>query len=239
MSRKLVTFDFDWSLSEQDTDRWVFEVLDPIKRRQMKSLKSSIQWTDLVALKMKELHDDGKSREEIENALKVMPFHPAMKRALENLKHRNPDVDLVILSNSNEVYIRTILQDKKILHLFDAIITNKAEWSSSGCLNVSRRVDPNGPQHGCSVGCSPNMCKGEELESYVAAKGGWDAYNQVFYVGDGGNDYCPLLHLRSQDTALARYPRPLINRIEKEGNLKCSVVKWVGAWEVEEILDKL
>ena len=77
------------------------------------------------------------------------------------------------------------------------------------------------------------------MEAYVAAKGGWEAYQKVFYVGDGGNDYCPLLHLRSQDTALARYPRPLIARIEREGNLKCSVVKWVGAWEVEEILDTL
>lgn len=142
-------------------DRWVFEVLDPKKRRQMKTLKATVQWTDLVAMKMKELHADGKTREQVENALKEMPFHPAMKRGLENLKKRNPDVDLVILSNSNEVYIRTILEDKKISHLFDAIITNKAEWTPKGCLNVSRRVDPNGPQHQCKIGCSPNMCKGK------------------------------------------------------------------------------
>lgn len=142
-------------------DRWVFEVLDPKKRRQMKSLKSTVQWTDLVAMKMKELHADGITREQVEESLRQMPFHPAMKRGLINLKERNKDIDLVILSNSNEVYIRTILEHHKITHLFDSIITNRASWTEDGCLDLKRRVDPNGEQHKCVVGCSPNMCKGK------------------------------------------------------------------------------
>lgn len=35
-------------MADQDTDRWVFEVLAPDLRRQMKNLKDKIQWTDLV-----------------------------------------------------------------------------------------------------------------------------------------------------------------------------------------------
>jgi pyridoxal phosphate phosphatase PHOSPHO2 len=62
--KQLVVFDFDWcahhtdyqpfslhplrSLADQDTDRWIFEVLAPDLRRKMKSLKNEIQWTDLV-----------------------------------------------------------------------------------------------------------------------------------------------------------------------------------------------
>jgi pyridoxal phosphate phosphatase PHOSPHO2 len=36
------------SLADQDTDRWVLEVLAPDLRRKMKDLKDDIQWTDLV-----------------------------------------------------------------------------------------------------------------------------------------------------------------------------------------------
>jgi pyridoxal phosphate phosphatase PHOSPHO2 len=27
--------------------------------------------------------------------------------------------------------------------------------------------------------------------------GGWEAFDRVVYVGDGGNDFCPLLRLRT------------------------------------------
>jgi pyridoxal phosphate phosphatase PHOSPHO2 len=36
------------SMADQDTDRWIFEVLAPDLRRKMKTLKDEIQWTDLV-----------------------------------------------------------------------------------------------------------------------------------------------------------------------------------------------
>lgn len=80
---------------------------------------------------------------------------------------------------------------------FDEIITNPAEFTSDGLLKLRRRVDPSGPQHSCKVGCSPNMCKGEELEAFMKRNGGWESFDQVVYVGDGGNDLCPALHLRS------------------------------------------
>lgn len=67
VEKQLVIFDFDWcviqfhpegvliqspnvirSMADQDTDRWIFEVLAPDLRRKMKNLKEEIQWTDLV-----------------------------------------------------------------------------------------------------------------------------------------------------------------------------------------------
>ena len=46
--RRLIVFDFDWSMADQDSDRWIFEVLASDLRRKMKTLKDDIQWTDLV-----------------------------------------------------------------------------------------------------------------------------------------------------------------------------------------------
>jgi pyridoxal phosphate phosphatase PHOSPHO2 len=137
------------------------------------------------------------------------------------------------LSNANTVYIKTILevkpnhpyhllsycsdlclQSKGLLTMFDEIVTNPAEWDSSELLKIRRRIDPEGPQHSCKVGCSPNMCKGadiwpicvhffsvdhyklnlgEELETFLSQH---PPFDRVIYVGDGANDFCPVLRLR-------------------------------------------
>jgi pyridoxal phosphate phosphatase PHOSPHO2 len=40
------------------------------------------------------------------------------------------------------------------------------------------------------------MCKGDELDKWLASNGGLEAFEKVVYVGDGGNDFCPLLRMR-------------------------------------------
>ncbi|KAF8200661.1 phosphatase phospho-type [Pholiota molesta] len=237
--KQLVVFDFDWSLADQDTDRWIFEVLAPDLRRKMKSLKNEIQWTDLVAQCLQEAHSRSITKEQIINALEIMPFHPAMVRAVTELKARG-ETTFLCLSNSNSTFISTILRHKSLDDLFDQIITNPAEWDPSGLLKLRRRVDPEGPQHTCQVGCSPNMCKGEELKAFLASKG--IEYDHIAYVGDGTNDFCPILRLRSQDTVFCRTSRGLQKRIQKEGEelgLKCNIHYWGGAWELEEQFAKL
>jgi len=84
------------------------------------------------------------------------------------------------------------------------------------------------------------MCKGEELDAFLARHA--PAYDQIIYVGDGSNDFCPILRLRSQDMVLCRSFRGLQRRIDKDGEklgLKCQVKYWGGAWEVEEIFNAL
>jgi len=64
--RLLVVFDFDWyfpqilgvdvlvlivslrSMTDQDTDRYIFEVNAIDLRRKMRNLENTVQWTDLV-----------------------------------------------------------------------------------------------------------------------------------------------------------------------------------------------
>jgi hypothetical protein len=123
-------------------------------------------------------------------------------------------------------------QHYNVTDVFDEVVTNPAQFNSNGLLELRRRVDPNGPQHSCKVGCSPNMCKGarasffllpplvrtplcrrglrtekktrsffrsagEELEAFMQRHGGWDQFDKVVYIGDGGNDLCPILRLRA------------------------------------------
>jgi len=239
--RQLVVFDFDWSLADQDTDRWIFEVNAPDLRRKMKNLAEEVQWTDLVGQCLQEFHARGGTREQIEHALRIMPFHPAMVRAVKELKAaENPKTTFFCLSNANSIFISTILESKDLQTLFDEIVTNPAEWDPSGLLKLRRKIDPDGPQHSCKVGCSPNMCKGEELDAFLERHK--HAFDRIIYVGDGSNDYCPVIRLRSQDMVFCRRYRGLEKRLindgEKDG-LKCQVKYWAGAWEVEELFGKL
>jgi len=98
---------------------------------------------------------------------------------------------------------------------------------------------------------------GEEMEAFLARHR--PDFDRVIYVGDGKNDYCPVVRLRryvrwiwsefvgsrmfsSQDAVLCRRLKGLEGRIEKEGpkdGLKCQVYKWTEAWEVEEYFNAL
>ncbi|WVR00130.1 hypothetical protein IAU59_007272 [Kwoniella sp. CBS 9459] len=241
--KQLIVFDFDWSFVDQDTDRWVFEVLSTELRRLLQTRKSAgtgMQCTpDVVNDTMKDLYEQGFKKDDILNALRILPFHPAMKRAVTSLQERNKDTTFLCLSNSNEVYINTILEKHGLTSLFSQIITNPAHWnpSSPDHLIIGRRLPATEPPHGCTVGCLANMCKGDELDAYLAANGGKDSYEKIVYVGDGGNDFCPLLRMRQGDLICCRKGFELDERIKNEGKasgLKVDVKLWEQAWQIDE-----
>ena len=171
------------------------------------------------------------------------------------------DTTFVCLSNSNVVYIGTILevgpplpiakkkrlgrgwadrQHHNLETLFQSIITNPAHWGSPAHpdrLHVGRRLPATEPPHGCTVGCLANMCKGAELDAWLASNGGKDSWDKIVYVGDGGNDFCPLLRMRRGDWALVRKGFELEERVREEGKrsgLEVDVKLWEQAWQVDE-----
>ena len=109
VSSQLVVFDFDWSLADQDTDRWIHELLSPRLRIEFVQKISTMQFTDMCAYLLEELHKEGHTPEAIQEALRAMPMHPAMIRGVRSLQSRHHGTDFLLLSNSNEVYIHTCL----------------------------------------------------------------------------------------------------------------------------------
>jgi len=238
-----MTNSYSRSMADQDSDRWIFEVLAPDIRRNMEDAdaEGKQEWTDVVAQSLREWHERGGTREDIEEALRTMPFHPAMIRGVKRLKAATkPQTTFLCLSSANTVYISTILESKGLQNLFTEIVTNPAQWNSSGLLEVRRHVDPNGPQHNCPIGCNVNICKGEELQAFIKRHG--VDYERIIYIGDGSNDFCPAVKLRKQDMVFCRKGRALERRIKQEGEKRgvvCQVQYWEGAWEVEELFGKL
>jgi pyridoxal phosphate phosphatase PHOSPHO2 len=128
--------------------------------------------------------------------------------------------------------------------LFDQIITNPANWdeSSPDWLHVGRRHPKSEPPHPCTVGCLANMCKGDELDTYLAGHGGKDSFDRISYVGDGGNDFCPLLRMREGDIAFVRQGFELEERVKQEGakcGCKVDVKLWEQAWQIDEYFKQL
>ena len=86
------------------------------------------------------------------------------------------------------------------------------------------------------------MCKGNELDEYLSAHGGKDSFDKICYVGDGGNDFCPLLRMRQGDIAFVRQGMELDERIKNEGEkcgAKVDVKLWEQAWQIDEYFKQL
>jgi len=124
----------------------------------------------------------------------------------------NTILQVRLMCIQTHAFLRLCNQSKGLEDLFTEIVTNPAEWEPSGLLKLRRRVDPSGPQHSCKVGCSPNMCKGmtcmqilrlatshptlsgEELQAFLERH--QPGFDRMIYIGDGSNDFCPILRFR-------------------------------------------
>jgi pyridoxal phosphate phosphatase PHOSPHO2 len=68
------------------------------------------------------------------------------------------------------MFIQLVLQHHGLLDRFDgAVITNPAHWDPQepNRLLLRRKVGPQDTPHGCTLGCSANMCKGKTLFSPI------------------------------------------------------------------------
>ncbi|KAF9984719.1 hypothetical protein BGZ75_003719 [Mortierella antarctica] len=227
LSKRLFVFDFDWTLIEADSDHFVFEHLSEELFQEQLQAVGKVQWTDLQQRLLGELFDRGVSRDDIERTLSQVPFAPEMIQALELMKSEG--ADLYILSDANTVYIDTVLKAYKIDHLFTKVITNPAEFDPQGRLNVVRFHGLDQTPHGCPLPCQPNLCKGQELQKLIDSHT-WD---QVVYMGDSTNDFCPSTRLQRNDVVLARRGLLLEKEIlENKDLIKANVVYWDNAVDV-------
>ncbi|KAI1317907.1 hypothetical protein EDD11_007569 [Mortierella claussenii] len=236
----LACFDFDWSLIETDSDRFVMENLSLVLRQRLND--SPMQWTDLLNACLKEFHDQGGSHQQVIEALSKAPMDVHMIEACQLLY--NSGWTLVILSDSNVVYIEEILKHYGIRHLFSTIITNPAFFDDQGRLHIHRLIPADAPPHGCTTGtCSVNICKGQEVDNILVSLCQQEGQPigasslRMLYVGDGQNDYCPALRMTSgQDLYFVRRGRSLERLLTKyigaKEAIRARIVYWDSAGDI-------
>ncbi|KAG0005116.1 hypothetical protein BGZ65_011953 [Modicella reniformis] len=234
ITKRLVVFDFDWTLIEADSDYWVVEKLGGDLAQAQQDLVQEVQWTDLQDQLLRELHSRGITRQDLEKTLRKIPFTIEMITALRMMKSQG--AELCILSDANTFYIDTILKAYEIDQLFTKVITNPAHFDDRGRLRIERFHGLDKDPHGCPMPCHENLCKGRELQKLIDSQ----LWDQVIYMGDSTNDFCPSTRLHSKDVVLARANLLLEKEIKQHPEMvKAEVLYWSNPKSALQIIQSI
>eukprot|EP00798_Chlamydomonas_sp_ICE-L_P025736 gene25736-11396_t len=242
--RQLVVFDFDHPIVDDNTDYAIR------KAAPGGSIPSSLadsyvpgQWMEHMNSIFEYMHQQGVSVGDMEDLMKRIPLTEGMQELLLWLHSMRCRFDVAILSDSNTIFIQTILDALKLDHIFGEglVMTNHAHVSEdptdAGRLHVRGYHTSDNP-HQCPK-CNPNMCKQQALRDFVTQQqlGGMD-YKRILYVGDGNNDLCPAKMLSGNDVVMPRVGYPLdkiLHGADKDQlQIKAQVVSWKSGSEIQE-----
>ncbi|KAJ3318782.1 hypothetical protein HDV06_007033 [Boothiomyces sp. JEL0866] len=232
--RYLAVFDFDFTVIDEDSDRYIVQSLSQPLYESMKDLQKKMQFTELCDKMVGELFDLGFKPEDLKKTLRTIPFNPAMYDIMKLLHERNADI--IVISDANTIYIDEISDQYKIKQFISHVITNPAQFDSNGKLSIRKRSE----KHDCLNGCAVNICKGIELLEYIKSKGA--AYDRLIYVGDGTNDFCPSTKLGPNDYVFPRKDFPFSRKIKVEqfrNEITANINEWESAHELLMLLKKM
>lgn len=211
MAKKLAVFDFDHTIVDGNTDVVARKLL---KNEQIpesvRSLYQTHGWTLYMQEIFKLLKKFHISKEQVKNAITSIPAVPSIKKLITHLVlHVN--YDAIIISDSNSLFINYWLEANNMSKYFHSIFTNPAKYNKNDLIEITGYHE----QHVCKLS-TVNLCKGMIMEDFVKeqAKQNID-YESILYVGDGKNDFCPILRLTSNDIACAREGYVLVDVLEK------------------------
>ncbi|XP_009117646.1 inorganic pyrophosphatase 2 [Brassica rapa] len=228
----VVVFDFDKTIIDVDSDNWVVDELGFTEL--FDQLLPTMPWNSLMDRMMKELHDHGKTIEEIKQVLRRIPIHPRVIPAIKSAHALG--CELRIVSDANTFFIETIVEHLGIRKYFSEINTNPGLVDEQGRLRISPYHDFNKSSHGCPR-CPPNMCKGLIIERIQASFSKEGNKMKMIYLGDGVGDYCPSLGLKAEDYMMPRKNFPAWDLISQNPTLvKATVRDWIDGEAMEKIL---
>lgn len=229
----LLVFDFDHTIVNDNSDTWIVQCA-PDKKLPY-GLQNSYEkgkWTEYMGRVFSYLGEQGIREEEMKRLMTAIPYTPGMTELLQFIGQNKDHFDCIIISDSNTVFIDWILTHANVHTVFDKVFTNPAAFDPLGNLTVQ-----NYHVHHCNE-CPRNLCKKKVLEEFVAKQTANQVrYSKIVYVGDGGNDLCPVTFLKKGDLAMPRDGYTLQKSIAKEVD---SIDSSISVWSTgSEILSQL
>ena len=228
----LVVFDFDHTILDDNSDTHVNKLFpSDDERLQAEKIASDFRcWTDRMQEIFRQLHTHRVQPEDYRQNMQDIPLTPGFAQLITYL-HSLPNTDLIVASDSNLVFIDTILKHHHLDHAFKDIFTNPAYFNEENqCLIVEQYG-----QQTCPT-CPSNMCKREILEKYLRAKYTGDV--QVIFVGDGHNDVCAAKSLKANDLVCARSGYRMAKELKnvEEQKIAAEVFEWTDGKQIEDYL---
>lgn len=211
----LVVFDFDETMIIGNIDIIIFHLKPYLHNELIHWQERHPVWTDFMAYIFKEMHSSGVTKKDMENTLRGVCLFPSVLKICQFLGERE-DTEFIVLSDANNLFIRLVLEANNILHMFNGVYSNPAEFTADGRVSISHYH-----KHACDR-CPANLCKGTVLQQLVCEK----KYSRVVYLGDGHGDVCPCLSLSDNDVVFAREGYPLAKELQKSkkgGGMKASL----------------
>ena len=228
----LLVFDFDNTIIDDNSDTWIVQCA-PEKKLPIE-LQDSYEkgfWTEFMGRVFQYLGDEGVREDEMKRTVTSMPFTPGMVELLNFIRKNKDKFDCIIISDSNSVFIDWILEGADFHDVFDKVFTNPAAFDGSGHLTVK-----NYHAHSCNR-CPKNLCKNVVLVDFIDKQLQQGVnYTQIVYIGDGGNDLCPVTFLRKNDVAMPRKGYALQKTLSRMSQnlepMECCVVAWSSGVEI-------
>jgi pyridoxal phosphate phosphatase PHOSPHO2 len=212
MRRLLMAFDFDHTIINDNSDIVVRNMLGqtPVPEN-VKQLHRTDGWTTYMQQIFRLVQGKGVSQEQIRAAVQSIPYTPGMDSLLNSL-HKRGNCEVIIISDSNSVFISDWLEGASASHIVHRTFTNPAWYDEEGQLQIKMYHE----QDWCKIS-TKNLCKGHILQSYLAERAQEGIkFDHIGYVGDGTHDLCPCLKLSSSDLAFVRQGYSLAKVIHKE-----------------------
>lgn len=236
----LFIWDFDNTVVLDNTDTLVFERYAPdvleVHKEAIRAGKRPLPWTDLINNGFRKLQERGVSPDKILAAAAEAPFPEETVAALRMIAECGHARSLV-LSDANSGFIEASLKKNGLREreVFQGgVFTNACVEHGDGGLMI-QPFSEGRERHNCGS-CAANLCKGKVLEDFLKGEyNGW----RVVYVGDGGNDYCPVLRMGSENVVLARKGFPLHKKIVEEEKTRAEVRVWNTAEELRGFVQDL
>ena len=227
--KSLWVFDFDYTIVDDNSDTFIYRAF-PNKKlpSKVESFYKNGFWTDFMQKVFISMKKTGISPFLLKEILEEIPITPGFLELFSQIKARKSLVDFVVISDSNSLFIEWIMKKHEIFEICDKIYTNPAK-----IVDDLIEISPF-HQHDCENKCSVNMCKKLILSTFLQEK--QMKYERIFYVGDGGNDYCPLGILGEKDCAFVRKGYGLEKKIEENAKIgyknKAEVFLWENGFEI-------
>ncbi|OEL26122.1 Inorganic pyrophosphatase 1 [Dichanthelium oligosanthes] len=193
---------------------------------------------------MGELHEQGKTAEDVRACLRSAPLSPHIVGAIKSAHARG--CELRVLSDANAFFIDAVLAHHGLAAYFAGTDTNPAHVDAAGRLRIRPyhefTVAAPAHGHGCALpSCPPNMCKGKVMERILQeeeakASAARRRRRAVVYLGDGRGDYCPSLKLREGDYVMPRAGYPVCDLISAGSPPAAAVRAWAGFEDLRRVL---
>uniref|UniRef100_A0A1B6CBM4 Pyridoxal phosphate phosphatase PHOSPHO2 n=1 Tax=Clastoptera arizonana TaxID=38151 RepID=A0A1B6CBM4_9HEMI len=227
MKKLLVALDFDHTIVQENSDLVACKMASKIPP-EIKALYTSNGWTKYMGEVFKILHQENVKKHDILSAMHNLTAVSGMDRLLEWLN--KPDCEVIIISDSNSIFIEEWLKHKVLSNYVTEVFTNPAYFNDDDLLNI----DMYHKQDWCKLS-NENLCKGQILEDYISKKKNDNiSFEKIAYVGDGENDFCPSLRLGVNDFLFPRIDFRLHKKINEahKSEVKAAVHPWKDGLDI-------